>query len=267
MKFSYRVKTGIISVLIVAFFLTLNLTPLEREIKNFFYLISSPIQKSLWRAGDKVSNFFDAIAEVKNLKKENEELKLKIQTLETENVALKELKKENEILRKALDIDLKKEFKLMLAQIIGKDIAEDFVLIDKGAKDGILENLPVISQEKVLIGKISQVYKNFSKVLLISHPQSSFDGKIISKNEEEVLGIVRGKGNLRILFDLIPKEKEIKKGDSVITSHLSGVFPVGLLIGQIQEIKKSDLEPFQTAEIQPAFNLRDLEKLFIITEW
>ena len=53
----------------------------------------------------------------------------------------------------------------------------------------------------------------------------------------------------------------------MVTSALTGVFPQGLLVGGIKEIVKSDLEPFQAAQIQPAFNIRDLEKLFIITEW
>ncbi|PIR71721.1 MAG: hypothetical protein COU43_01005 [Candidatus Nealsonbacteria bacterium CG10_big_fil_rev_8_21_14_0_10_37_25] len=53
----------------------------------------------------------------------------------------------------------------------------------------------------------------------------------------------------------------------MVTSALSGVFPPGLVVGEINQVKKSDPEPFQAAQIQPAFNIRDLEKLFIITEW
>jgi len=264
MRLNSKVRLGIIIILIVIFFLTLNLTSFGKEVKNFFYLISSPIQKVFWGTGERISDFFETVAQITDLKRENEELKLKIQELIAEIVYLKELKKENEILREALEIGLEKEFKLALAQVTGKDIFQDFILIDKGAKDGILEGFPVISQQKVLIGKISQVYKNFSKVLLTSNPRSSFDGRI---SDSQVFGIVKGKGNLRILFDLIPKEKEIKKGDLVVTGALGGVFPQGLLVGEINEVRKSDLEPFQTAQIQPAFDIKDLEKLFIITEW
>jgi len=264
MRLSYRLKIGLIAVLIVSFFIALNLTGFSKEVKNFFYLISSPIQKVFWGAGDRVSGFFETITQIKDLKREAEELKLKIQELLAENVALIELKKENEILREALEIGLEKEFKLAFAQVTGKDISQDFILIDKGAKDGILEDLPVITQQKVLIGKVNQVYRNFSKVLLISNPGSSFDGKI---PEVEVFGRVQGKGNSKVLFDLIPKEKEISEGDLVVTSVLAGVFPQGLLVGEISKVQKSDLEPFQAAQIQPAFNIRNLEKLFIITEW
>jgi len=272
MRLSYKgakllkIKVVIILILIVIFFLALNLTSFAKEVKNFFYLISSPIQKSLWRAGERVSDFFEPIIKAKNLKSEVEKLKLKNQELLFQNTSLKELEKENKFLREALGIELQKEFKLVLAQVIGKDISQDFILIDRGAKDGILEGQPVITRQKVLIGRVSQVYKNFSKVILISNPKSSFDGKIPDEGDE-LFGRVQGKGNLRILFDLIPKEKEIQRGDLVQTSALAGIFPAGLLVGEIQEVRKSDLEPFQIAEIQPGFNIGDLEKLFIITEW
>lgn len=264
MKLSYRIRIGIISVLIVVFFLVLNLTLAGKEIKNFFYLISSPIQKTLWGAGERVSDFFETISEIKNLKKENQELKLKIQELLAENVALKELKKENELLREALGIGLEKEFKLVFAKIIGKDISQDSILIDKGSEDGISKNFPVITQQKTLVGSVSQVYKKFSKIRLISNKESSFDAKIF---DTEIYGIVKGKGNFKLYLDLVPREEEIKEKALLVTSALSGLFPPGLLIGKISQIRKSDLEPFQVAEIEPAFNIKNLEELFIIIEW
>lgn len=261
MKLPPRLKIGIIVVLLIAFFLILNLTDFSKEVKGLFYLISSPIQKALWRAGDKVSDFFEAITEIKKLKKENEELKLRIQELSAENSFLKELKKENEILREALNIGLEKEFKLVLAEVIGRDIAQDFILINKGLADGLSKNLPVITQQKTLVGKIDEVYKNFSKVMLISNKNSSFDVKI---SEKEIYGLSKGKGNFKVLLDLVPQDKEIKEGDLVLTTALGGIFPNGLLIGKIKEVKKSDVEPFQQAEINLSFDIKEIETLFVI---
>ena len=264
MRIDYKIKIAITSVLLILFFLVLNLTFFGKEVKNFFYLISSPIQNIFWGAGVRASGFFEFIIEMKHLKEENEELKLQIQELLAENEILKDFKKENEMLREALGIELEKEFQLILTRVIGKDIAQDFILINKGAKDNISEGLPVITPQKALIGKVSQVYQNFSKVLLISHSQSSFDGKV---TDSELLGMVKGRGNLRIAFELIPREEEIKEGDSVVTSALGGVFPVGLLVGEISRIEKADPEPFYRAELSPFFNIGELEKVFIILNY
>lgn len=264
MKLPQKLKIGIIAVLLIAFFVALNLTSFSKEVKNLFYLMSSPIQRTFWRAGDKVSDFFEAISEIKNLKKENEELLLKNQELLAQIAFLKKLKKENEILREALEVGLEKEFKLILTEVIGKDISQDSILINKGSKDNVSKGFPVISQQKFLVGKISEVYENFSKVQLSSNKDSSFDAKI---PDAEIYGLVKGRGSFKLFLDLVPYDKEIKKGDFVITASLGGIFPEGLLVGEIKEIKKLDVKPFQEAEIKPAFDIKELKSLFIITDY
>ena len=249
------------AVLTISIIAILNLY--QKQVRNFFYLISAPIQKTFWRAGNKASDFFETISEIKNLKKENKDLKSKIQSLLAENVSLKELEKENEALRVALNLGLEKEFKLTLTQVIGKDISQDSLIIDKGSKDGVSKNQPVITEKKTLVGKIGEVYKNFSKVQLSSNKESSFDGKI---SDTEISGVVKGMGNFKILFILVSQDKEIKKGDLLVTTAVGGIFPEGLLAGEIKEVKKSDIEPFQQIEISPFYDIKELERLFLISE-
>lgn len=258
---------GILAILVIV---ALNF--FQKPVRNFFYLISAPIQKTFWRAGDRVSDFFETISDIKNLKKENEDLKLKIQSLLAENVQLLEFKKENETLRVALNLGLEKQFNLTFAEVIGKDISQDSLIIDKGSDDGILKGQPVITQEKTLVGKINEVYKNFSKVMLISHKDSSFDGKILDTSNQnefgtgraEITGLVKGSGNFKIFFDLVPRDEEIKKEDIIMTTAVGGIFPEGLLVGEIKEVEKSDLEPFQKAEISPFFDIKEVNYLFIV---
>ena len=263
MKLFPRFKIGIIIVLLITFFAVLNLTGFSKEIKNFFYLISSPIQKTFWRAGDSVSDFFEAISRAENLKEENEKLELRIQELTAEVVMLKELKRENKFLREALNIGLEKEFQLQLAQIINKDSFQDSILINKGRRDGLKQGLPVITHQGALLGRIGEVFQNFSEVILISNKKSSFDAKI---SEREIYGVIKGGGRLRASFDLILREEEIFEGEVVVTSSLGGIFPQGLLVGEIKEIRKSDIEPFQTAEIEPSFDIKKIDNLFIIID-
>jgi rod shape-determining protein MreC len=234
----------------------------QNPVRNFFYLISAPIQKTFWRAGDWVSDFFEAVSEMKNLKKENEELELKIQSLLAENVQFSELKKENEDLRTALNLGLEKEFSLIFGEVIAKDISQDSLVIDKGSDDGISKGQPVITPEKNLVGRIGEVYKNFSKVMLISHKDSSFDGEIVGS---KILGLVKGNGNFKVFFDLVPKDKDVKRGGLIITVALGGIFPEGLVVGEVKDVKKSDVEPFQQIEISPSYDVKELEQLFIIS--
>ena len=264
MRFTWPKRKILILIIIFGLLLIFSLNFFQKEVKGFFYFISSPIQKTLWRAGNRVSDFFETISEIKNLKRENEELKLKNQELISQIVQLIELKKENEALKEALGIGLEKEFKLALAEVVSKDISQDSILINKGSKDGITENCPVITQQKTLVGKIDEVYENFSRVILIFNKESSFDVQI---SETDISGVVNGKGNLQLFLDFVPQEKEIKEGDFIVTTSLGGIFPKGLLVGQIGKVLRSDIEPFQQAKIRPAFDIRELETVFIITDF
>jgi len=262
MRLSLRLKLAIAIFLMILGILNLSL--FYKEIKNLFYLVSQPIQKFFWKVGDNISGFFEIVFEAQNLQKENEELKLILSGLLSEKIEKIRLEKENQVLRKALEIGLEKEFKLEIAEVLGKDISQDSILINKGKKDGISEGLPVITEQKILVGSIGEVYENFSKVKLISHKNSSLDVKIF---EKEIEGLLKGKGNLKLSLELLPKEKEIQIGDLVVTTSLSGLYPKGLLVGEIQEVKKEDANPFQTASVKAAFEIGQIETLFIITDF
>ncbi|PIP25199.1 MAG: rod shape-determining protein MreC [Candidatus Nealsonbacteria bacterium CG23_combo_of_CG06-09_8_20_14_all_36_12] len=273
-KFS-QTKNKILIVLIIILIISI-LSFFQKEVKNFFYLISSPIQKTFWQTGQKVSDFFEFWVKLKSLEEKNKELEGKNLQLLSEMAQLKELKKENEILRKALELELQKEFKLEIAEVISRDPSQDFILIGKGTKDGIEKDMAVITQEKALCGKVSEVYENFSRVMLISSNLSSFDAKILTPkltegytlgSDIDIYGIVKGKGGLNLDLTLVPKEKEIKEGNLVATTSLGGIFPKGLLVGEIKQVKKSDIEPFNSASLKPLFNLQDLKVVFLITNF
>jgi len=258
MKTFIKNKKNLLEVFVLILLLFILLNVFQKEVKTFFYHFSLPFQKSLWKIGERSANFIKGIVYAGKLKKELNECNLKNEELISKIVYLEDLEKENHILREALKLDIQKEFKLVLADVIGKDISQDSILINKGEKDGILKNMAVITEQKILVGKISEVYDNFSRVMLISHKDSVVDAGF---------GIVRGRGNFRLLFDLIPQKQEVKNEEVITTSGLGNDFPKGLLIGKIKEIKKNDLDAFQQAEVQPIFNISQLEKLFIILDF
>ncbi len=261
-SFSQR-NTALFIIIAIVFFAFLNF--FQNQIKNSFYLISSPIQKTFWNAGQKFYTSFETIYEIKNLKIKNQELKQENNRLLSEIASLNELVKENETLRKALDIELEKEFKLILADITSKDTSQDSILINKGLKDKILNGMVVITEEKVLLGKISEAYKDFSRVALISNKESTFSGEILAtSSEEKISGIIQGREKSSLSFIRIPQDKKIFEQDIIITCALGGNFPSGLLVGKIKTVKKSDTEPFQQAEILPFFNIKKIQKIFII---
>ncbi len=249
------------AILIIASLFLLNKFG-RAPIKNAFYTISAPIEKVFWWAGKGVSETLGAFFEIKNLKRENQEFSKQNLILLQELTTLKNLRQENEALREILNLELHKKFELSSAEIIEKELDNDFILISKGKEDGVLENMPLITKEGVLVGKVKESFANFSKVMLITAKKSVFDVEIGS--ERNIFGVAQGKGNLRIEFDLVLKENQIKKGDIIQTISLGGNFPKGLLVGEIEEVQKGVPEPYQKGTIKPYFLESRLNILFII---
>lgn len=255
-------KRRIPKIIVIALALILALFILNffrSPVKNFFYLVSSPVQKLFWKMGDNVSALFNG-----SLEKEISDLRQKNQELLDQLSLLDQYKKENEDLRTALGLNLQKDFKMVFSQIISKDASEDSILIDKGAEDGIAKDMPAIDRQKVLFGKVSEVYNNFSRVVLISDKSSVFDAKVGNK---EIYGVVKGEGGLNLYFDLVSRDADLQINDVLTTSVLGGKFPNDLLVGEIQKINKEDIKPFQTADIKPFFDLSKTDDLFIITNF
>lgn len=254
MKFSKkrRILTILISLFFILFF---NL--FKKDLTNYFHFLSNPIQKFLLEEGRKISVIF----EIGKISEQNRFLLLENQDLKQKVIELELLKKENQALREALGLELEKEFGLEMAQITSGDISQDFIIVDKGSKNGLSKDQTVITSGKVLVGKIEEVFENFSKVVLISHRKNSFSAKVLNR---DIAGIIKGRGNFEISLELLPREKEVQVGDLVVTGGPGNLFPKNLLVGEIKDTVKNDLSPFQKVEIKPAFNINSTDFVFII---
>ena len=105
--------------------------------------------------------------------------------------------------------------------------------------------------------------------MLISNKHSVVDVKI--QTSDTVLpiisGAIKGNGNLSTYLDLVASQAKINEHDTLITSGLEGIFPKDLLVGKITSIDKNDLKPFQTASVQPLFDVKNIDTLFVITNY
>jgi len=252
-----KYKFLLVLVLIVLTLVVLNIY--QKDIKNFFYNFSLPVERCFWRVGESTADFFANIFQTS--------LKDKVDALETENQALlsqlielEELRAENKVLGEAFGAKLNEEFSLLLSDIIAKD--GSFLMIDRGYSDGLAEGMAVITEGKVLAGYLETVYQNAARVRLIWDPEVSFDGKVFGQTA--VSGLLTGNGDSKLVLDLIPKEAGIKEGDLVSTSSISGLFPEGLLVGVVEKINRTDLDSFQTADIIHYFDLDLSKDLFVI---
>jgi rod shape-determining protein MreC len=251
-----------------------SLNVFKDEVRNFFYSISNPFQ-NIFNEGISISSFLEGVKNINEIKLENESLVSENKRIISEINSLKDLKRENEELRKALELNLQESFELLEANFASIINSGEIILLNKGYEDGVLENYPVITSEKNLVGKVKKSYKNFSSVELISSKDISFNVEVVPKDylegnldiDQKYQALANGINDSKLIVKLVSKNLEIKKGDLVFTTGSEGFFPKGLLVGYVEEIKKDDVEPFQEILVKPELELMKKETLFLITNY
>ncbi len=257
-------KYLVIIIVLILGLVFLNFIPnLKVKLGNTLFIIFSPVEKFFIGAGNRVIGFFEVLLSIKELGKENSELRNKNSELESQITELSEIERENQLLREVLNLSEKTQFVLELASITGKDIQglEEWILIDKGAKDGIEKDMAVISKDFALVGKIIEVMPDFSKVRLITNKESIV-AAIIEGERSQGLVEIEEKG--RLFIDFIPRNEKLETGEKVITSGMDSSYPKRILIGKIESIDLSQNQLFQKVIIVPAVDFSKLEEVFII---
>ena len=127
------------------------------------------------------------------------------------------------------------------------------------SKGLIKENMNVVGSDGVLVGRVGKVSGKMSQVILLSDPLSR-----ISVRTEKASGIVIGRLNSNLLFDLIPKDQQIKPGDLVVSSGLDGVYAPGLPIGRIKKVININSSIYQQAVVEPLVEYGQLNEVLVI---
>jgi rod shape-determining protein MreC len=263
------VRVGLLAlaaVLLMALQLSGNLRPVQSLITQ----LTAPAQLGATGVTTSVEGFFASIARVRTLEQEYAALQTRADQLEAENNTLREVEAENEELRSLLNFaETRPRLELRGAQIVARVIGEEStnfietIQIDLGQVHGIRTGMPVVTDQG-LVGRISEVTENTSKVLLLNDAGSSASALLA---ESRLNGIVRGSTSGDLIMDFIPQGPTFEVGEGVLSSGLGGQFPRGLAIGVIDSIDSQPNAVFQTARVRPAVDFGSLELVMVITNF
>ena len=226
-------------------------------------------QSLVAKPAHKIAGFFGDMKELQNTYTENKKLKVRLEDvarLEKENV---ELKKENAELREALDKkESLRDFTPIQATVISRtpDRWYERIIIDKGKKSGIKPDMAVITS-KGLVGRVISTSEMTSTIELLSSDNTKNRVAAFIQAKSSVHGLIAGYDRdkkMLLMKDLPIDEEKIKKGQSVKTSGLGGIFPKGLDIGTVEEIVLDQFGLSQTAYIKPSAEFYDFEHVMVV---
>lgn len=228
-----------------------------------FTTVSWPVAKVFAFVGFEVKDTFSFFSSIGEMKGQNESLEKEVIRLSAERASLLEAKKENEELRRALELLPREDYDLEPAEVMGRDVSGvgNWLTIDQGSSQGIRKGMPAIVEAGVLVGKVEEVFPNSSRVMLLTNPESVVNGMA---NDTGAQGIIKGEHGLGLIYDMVRQSDTLKNGDTLITSGLGGDIPKGLLVGTLQEPRFSEDRLFQRASIVSPVRFERLRYVFII---
>jgi len=224
--------------------------------------VTSPIQTSMRGAYDGARNVLMIVPDFFRARAENVFLRKQVGELEQQVIALKEELRQERRVRGLLDYSEKFESQKIIARVIGTNPTSWFstILVDKGSVHGVRENLPVLSSSG-LVGHVIETSYFTSKILLLNDPDSKVS-VIVEKQRTQ--GVVQGDSGNGCLLKYIESTADIEDGDLVITSGYSHIYPKGLIVGEITDIRNSPGNLFQWARVVPRTDFRKIEEVAIL---
>ena len=214
---------------------------------------------------DKINDY----NELKNIDKDNDILKTsidRIDSVETENV---ELRRELEALKSELDIEYTlSDYEYLNATVISRNVGYWFniITIDKGSYNGVNKDMVVINA-KGLIGKIIRTTSFTSDVRLIT--TSDTNNKIsvsVSNGSDNLYGLINSFDYSENYLEVegISNTKNVSIGDKVYTSGLGGIFPSGILIGEVSDITTDSYDLAKLIKVKPSVDFNNINYVSVL---
>jgi rod shape-determining protein MreC len=210
------------------------------------------------KAGDAITTRSELLKQNEALSRENKELRL--QTIQAQETA-----RENARLRQLLGWQQSRAWKMKLGKVVLRDPANWWrtVQIDLGSRDGVRENLPVLTTDG-LIGRVSAVGPATSTVVLIGDRNCKVAAQVVETRDTGVIGATDPLDNSLVALGFLSKSAKLTPGQSVATSGLGGIFPPGIPIGKIADSRPVEYGLYNEARVKLSANLSSLDEIWVV---
>ena len=238
--------------------------PTWNPAEQFIIEITAPFQKLIKQTVNSTEEFWLNYFHLINVRHENRKLKSELLALKMANSRYRELLATQERLEELLRFKRTLNLPVIPAQVIGLDPTGWFksIIIDKGKGAGLSLDMPVVNAFGV-VGRVVSVSPNYAKVLLIIDQNSAINC-LVQRSRDR--GMLKGLMSEVCKLDYVVKSNDVAVGDILVTSGLGGVFPKGLSVGQVINVKEMPGELFKDIAVMPAVDFSKLEEVLVVLE-
>ena len=229
---------------------------------------ASPLQSASSKASGATTGFFQQIWNFRSTAQQNEQLKERLTQVEQELNNARQATAENERLRALLNLNEQLSIQTVPARVIARDPSVWFntITINRGSSSGIAANMPVVTPGGI-VGRVITVSPWASQVMLITDEKAGAGAVVGQLGQSGALGSVRGRADLGVaLIEMryVSGLEKVEVDDSVMTTGQDGIYPPGLTVGRVVEVKKGSATQAHHILIQPGAQLDHLEEVAVL---
>lgn len=242
----------------------------NNPVQRALYTVISPVFNGIYGLVTPVRQFAQNIKDADNYEKEIKSLKEQVNALSIENKTREDYINENKRLKELLDLkdNTMAAYNTVTARVVSYEPNSwyDTVMLGKGKKDGIDVNDIVITSLGV-VGRVTDCGSNWSKVSTIINSANSVGVKLSRTGD---VGVLSGDAGLaqdkNAKLEYLSNDKNLIKGDILVTSGLGGVYPADLTIGKIINIKSDSAGNLDYGVVEPSVDFSSLYEVLVITD-
>lgn len=263
---NYKNIVFIAVLLIVAFiilFHNMNRKSSVSLVDEVVLEVAVPIHDFLNTSIENVRNSWRHYLLLIGIEEENKHLRKKIDELKAQLILYQEGYQEAQRLRSLFALKEVRDFNFVIARVVGREQAlmSKTILINKGTSHGLNAGQPVIAASG-LVGRVISTSWHSAKVLPLIDENSNIDAIV---QRTRIQGIIRGAGTRGCVLKYVSKTQDVQEGDIVVSSGIGGVFPKGLIIGQVSHVNRREAGLFWGINITPSVDFSKLEEVVVIT--
>lgn len=240
----------------------------QKVLRIWTQTFASPLQNASSKVSGATGGFFQQIWNFRGTAHENEQLKERLAKAELELNAARQDKDENERLKALLNLSEQTHIDSVPARVIARDPSVWFntITINRGTSAGVAVNMPVVTGSGI-VGRVITVSPWASQVMLITDEKAGAGAVVGQLGQSGALGSVRGRSDLgvsMIEMRYVSGLEQVEVGDNVMTTGQDGIYPPGLNVGKVVDVKKGTATQAHQILIQPGAQLDHLEEVAVL---
>jgi rod shape-determining protein MreC len=242
-----------------------EITSGQRVIRVWTQTAADFIQSPVTSVSSGLAGYFGSIANLRSAQDENQQFKQRVQELELELKGKEDLVNENERLRGLLALKEESSYKILPARVIGRDPSVWFEssIINRGSMDGVKLNMPIVT-DGGLVGRVTAVGPLTAQVDLITHDKSGVGAIVGEISGSNALGVIGGTNKDVLEMRYVPGSVEVSLGQVVYTSGQDGIYPAGLRIGEIVDIKSGSATTPHVISVRSAGRIAAMQEVAVL---